>query len=109
MICSEIKQTKHSENLENEEAGLVLEVVRAQRDVHRAQKILADCTVKEHERVADLNRFKAQKLQRYLDEKDLDVGWINAVFGSYGRLQPILPNAPSRSSLRSLRPDENGE
>lgn len=85
---------------------MVLDVVRAQRDVHRAEKILADCMVKEHERVANLNRFKSQRLQKHLDEKDLDVGWINAVFGNYGRSQHIA--SPLLSSRRRLR-EENGE
>ncbi|KAH7917834.1 hypothetical protein BV22DRAFT_1052164 [Leucogyrophana mollusca] len=46
---------------ENHEAMLALEIVQAKREVFCAQKLLANCVVKEHETIATLHRFKAGK------------------------------------------------
>ena len=84
--------------MENEEASLVLEIVRAQREVHRAEKLLAECVVQEHEKIAKLHRFKALRMQNSVDQLDLDVGWINATFINHGRSCPSLA-PPSASTL----------
>ena len=70
--------------MEDEEALLVLEIVRAQCEVHHAEKLLADCVVLEHKKRANLHRFKAQQMQDSVDQMDLDVGWINATFINHG-------------------------
>ena len=77
-----------AESVENEEASLVLEVVCAQREVHRAEKSLAECIVQEHEKIANLHRFKARRMQDSVDQMDLDVGWINATFINHSRSHP---------------------
>ncbi|KIM61193.1 hypothetical protein SCLCIDRAFT_26007 [Scleroderma citrinum Foug A] len=73
---------------EVEEASLVLEIVRAQCDVHRAEKMLADCVTREHEKIANLHRFKAKWKQDSVHHLDLNIGWINATFNNHGRSQP---------------------
>lgn len=85
----------------------MLEIARAQRDVHHAERVLAECMVQEHKRVADLHRFKAQQKQESLDCKDLSIGWINALFGDYGRMRPI-PTAKVRNYLPPTT-NENGK
>jgi len=48
-------------------------------EVHRAEKLLADCVVLEHKKRANLHRFKAQQMQDSVDQMDLNVRWINVV------------------------------
>ncbi|KIM50942.1 hypothetical protein SCLCIDRAFT_33876 [Scleroderma citrinum Foug A] len=69
-----------AKSVENEEALLVLEVVHAQWEVHRAEKSLTECIVQEHEKIANLHHFKAQQMQDSIDQMDLNVGWINVTF-----------------------------
>ena len=67
----------------------MLEIVRAQRDVHRAEKTLAECVIREHEKIANLHRFKSKQMQDSVHHLDLNIGWINATFNNYGR-QPSI-------------------
>ena len=73
---------------EVEEASLVLEIVCAQHDVHRAEKMLTDCVTWEHEKIANLHCFKAKWKQDSVHHLDLNIGWINATFNNHGRSQP---------------------
>lgn len=94
-------------DVENQEALLVLEIARAQRDVHHAEKALAECVVRQHEKIADLHRFKAVRMQDTVDDKDLNIGWINALFSNHSRVRPI-PIARASTHCR-LQSDEDGE
>ena len=91
-------QSLRSEAAENEEASLILEIVHAQREVHRAEKLLVDCVVREYKKRANLHRFKAQRMQNSVDQMDLDVGWINASFINHGRSHPSVA-PPSTSTF----------
>ena len=77
----------------------MLEVVCAQREVCRAEQLLAECLVREHEKTANLHRFKAKQKQCSVDNKDLDVGWIKATFNNHGRSQ-------ESASLSTLLPPQ---
>ena len=66
----------------------MLEIVCAQRDVHRAEKMLAECVTREHEKIANLHRFKAKQMHDSAHHLDLDIGWINATFRNHGQSQP---------------------
>ena len=72
---------------EVKEASLVLEIVHAQRDVHHAEKMLADCVTWEHEKIANLHHFKAKWKQDSVHHLDLNIGWINATFNNHGQRQ----------------------
>ena len=93
--------------METQEASLILDIVHAQRDVHHAEKILAECVVWEHEKIANLHRFKANQVQDTVDDSDLDIRWINAVFNNHGRSQPTPPLHLS-TSLQKV-PDADGK
>ena len=77
----------------------MLEIVCAQRDVHRAEKTLAECVIWEHEKIANLHCFKAKQMQDSVHHLDLDIGWINATFRNHGRSQP----SPSPSTTPSMQ------
>ena len=91
-------QSLRSESTENEEASLILEIVHAQHEVHRAEKLLADCVVQEYEKRANLHCFKAQWMQNSVDQMDLNVGWINASVINHGRSRPSVA-LPSTSTF----------
>lgn len=103
------EQVKPSEAVENQEATLVLEIARAQRDVHHAERELAECMVREHEKIADLHRFKARRKQGCLDDKDLDIGWLHAVFSNYGRARPLPAAQSLPASFVPKKSEANGE
>jgi len=86
---------------------LILDIVHAQCDVHRAEKILAECIVREDEKIVNLHHFKANQVQDTVDNLDLDIGWINAVFNNHGRSQPTPP-LRSSTSLQKV-PDTDGK
>ena len=80
-----------SEFSETQEASLILEIAHAQHDIHCAQTTLMECIVWEHEKIANLHRFKAKQMQDSVDCSDLNIGWINATFNNYGRSQSSVP------------------
>ncbi|KAI6000002.1 hypothetical protein EDD15DRAFT_2193489 [Pisolithus albus] len=82
---------KTHDAVETQEASLVLEIVCARREVHRTEKLLAECLVREHEKIANLHRFKANQRQDSIDNSDLNVGWIKAVFNNHDRSQLSVP------------------
>ena len=88
---------------------MILDIVRAQWDVHRAEKMLAECVVREHEKIADLHRFKAEQMQDSVNNSDLDIGWIHAVFNNHGRNQVSVPLHVPTSSFPQKMPDANGK
>jgi hypothetical protein len=65
-----------SEELDNQEANLLLEIAREKRKVCHVQRQLADCVLREHQKIADLYHFKAEKAEGQLDYSELDVGWM---------------------------------
>ena len=86
---------------------MILNIVRAQHDVHRVEKILAECVVQEHEKIVNLHCFKANQVQDTVDDSDLDIGWINMVFNNHGRSQPTPP-LHSSTSLQKV-PDADSK
>ena len=93
---------------ETKEASLVLDIVYAQREVHRAERLLAECLIRGHEKIADLHRFKAMQRQGSIDTLDLDIGWIRATFNNHGRSQSSPPLSTSTLPLLQKVPDECG-
>ncbi|KAI5995119.1 hypothetical protein EDD15DRAFT_2195742 [Pisolithus albus] len=93
------------QSIETQEASLVLKIIRAQREVHRAEKLLAECLVQEHEKIANLHRFKAKQGQDSIDNSDLSIGWIKAVFNNHGQIQPSAPLCTSIPSSPQPTPD----
>ncbi|KAG0694388.1 hypothetical protein DFH29DRAFT_1006388 [Suillus ampliporus] len=59
------------------EASLVLDLVRAKRDVFRAQKSLADCVLWENEVFTCLLEFQAAAAEEKIDEVDIGLGFIH--------------------------------
>ena len=78
------------------EALLALDVACAQREVARAEHILASCRAREHESIAELYRFKAQHRATNLNKKEVDVGIMRAAMNQRG-------NCASASILLSTR------
>jgi len=88
---------------------LVLTIIYAQCEVHRAEKLLAECLIQEHEKIADLHRFKAKERQGSVDNLDLDIGWIRAAFNNHGRSQSSALLPISTPSSPQEVPDEHGK
>ncbi|KAG1863703.1 hypothetical protein F4604DRAFT_1683576 [Suillus subluteus] len=63
----------------NEEfkAQLVLNAMQAQRDIHLAEKKLADCILKENAALGVLYEFKATEAERNLEDADMDIGYVH--------------------------------
>ncbi|KAI5994687.1 hypothetical protein EDD15DRAFT_2195840 [Pisolithus albus] len=100
---------KTHDAVETQEASLVLKIVCAQREVHHAEKLLAECLVREHEKIANLHRFKANQRQDSIDNSDLNVGWIKAVFNNHDRSQLSIPLCISDTPSPPRKgPDANG-
>lgn len=59
---------------EDLEAHLMVDLARAKREVFRAEKLLADCVVREHEVTASLFRIRATTLGKKLDATDDELG-----------------------------------
>ncbi|KAG1837761.1 hypothetical protein F4604DRAFT_1692087 [Suillus subluteus] len=74
------------------EANLLMELVRARREIVRAEKSLADCMVREHEVLVDLSKFKSSISGRKLDKADIGLGCMQNVFKKYGLFHHTLPH-----------------
>ncbi|KAI5992234.1 hypothetical protein EDD15DRAFT_2197243 [Pisolithus albus] len=76
----------HDTNLELEASSFASEEFAGLSSC-RGKKLLAECLVREHEKIANLHRFKANQRQDSIDNSDLNVGWIKAVFNNHDRSQ----------------------
>ncbi|KAH7917704.1 hypothetical protein BV22DRAFT_1135189 [Leucogyrophana mollusca] len=83
----------------NQEVRLVLEVARAQCEVFRAEKLLTSCVMREHETIASLYRFKADKAGDRVDRVDMRLGRMRASFKRFG--QSVCPSLSHRSQSSS--------
>ncbi|KIK40664.1 hypothetical protein CY34DRAFT_13551 [Suillus luteus UH-Slu-Lm8-n1] len=66
------------------EASLVLDVLRAKRNVFVAQKTLADCILRENEVFASLLKFRAEAAEKKVDDTDLGLGCMRIIFKKHG-------------------------
>ncbi|KAG2120257.1 hypothetical protein DEU56DRAFT_918400 [Suillus clintonianus] len=82
------------------EASLVLDLVRAKRDVFTAQKALADCVIRENEVLASLLKVRAAEAERKIDETDIGLGCMRIVFKDHG-WSHVPPNHPPRGQGQS--------
>ncbi|KAG2125086.1 hypothetical protein DEU56DRAFT_962854 [Suillus clintonianus] len=57
------------------EASLVLDLVRAKREVFLAQKALVDCVIRENEVLASLLKVRAAAAEKKIDETDIRLGF----------------------------------
>ena len=91
---------------------LILEIVCAQHDVHRVQKMLVECVVREHKKIANLHHFKVKKMQNSVNCLDLGIRWINATFNNHGRSQlsgPLHDISTMSTSLPLKAPDADSK
>ncbi|KAG2123988.1 hypothetical protein DEU56DRAFT_917205 [Suillus clintonianus] len=58
----------------NSEANLIMDLVRAKREVFRAQKALAECILQENEVLSSLLRFQVETAETTLDDADMGLG-----------------------------------
>ncbi|KAG2097521.1 uncharacterized protein F5147DRAFT_777979 [Suillus discolor] len=58
-------------------AQLVLNATQAQRNVCLAEKMLADCILKENAALRKLYKFKATEAKRKLEDTDIDIGFVH--------------------------------
>ncbi|KAG1897355.1 uncharacterized protein F5891DRAFT_1192071 [Suillus fuscotomentosus] len=56
------------------EANLIMDLVRARRDVFRVEKVLADCVVREREIMANLSKHQSNVSKKKLDKADIGLG-----------------------------------
>ena len=91
---------------EDREATLLLEIARARQDVCHAQKLLAECLNWENKSLCKLHQFKARKFAELVDDADLSIGRIRAVFNSHG-CSPQFPEVNTLTSSSSE--DKDGE
>ncbi|KAG1893320.1 uncharacterized protein F5891DRAFT_985982 [Suillus fuscotomentosus] len=75
------------------EANLVMDLVRAKREVLVAQKVLAECILRENEIQASLLKFQVDTTEKKLDDTDMGLGYMRAVFKKYGwsHISPLPP------------------
>ena len=83
------------------EALLVLDVARAQREVARAEHILASCRAREYETIAELYRFKAQNRATKLNKKEVDVGIMRAAMNQHGNYPGPIPSSARKACVRA--------
>jgi hypothetical protein len=62
----------------------MMDLVRAKRDVFRAQKALADSILRENEVSASLLRFQTETAGKRLDDADMGLGYMRVIFKKYG-------------------------
>ncbi|KAG1843266.1 hypothetical protein DFJ58DRAFT_731683 [Suillus subalutaceus] len=72
------------------EANLVLNLVRAKRDVFLAQKALAECVIQENEALMSLLKVHAAAAEKKVDETDIGLGCMRVVFKDHGWSQVPL-------------------
>ncbi|KAH7919026.1 hypothetical protein BV22DRAFT_1051339 [Leucogyrophana mollusca] len=94
---------------DHREAMLVLEIVRVKCEVHRVQKLLANCVVKEHKTITSLHQFKAGKAVERIDDVDVGLGKMRITFKRHAQLvSPQISAIPwadsSSAELRSYIP-----
>ncbi|KAG1723859.1 hypothetical protein EDB19DRAFT_1834449 [Suillus lakei] len=82
------------------EASLVLDLVRAKRDVFTAQKALADCVIQENEVLASLLKVRAAATQRKIDETDIGLGCMRIIFKDHS-WSHVPPNCPPQGQGQS--------
>jgi len=92
---------------EDWEATLLLEVAHARWDVHHAQKQLTECLHWETKSLCTLHQLKAKKFAELVDDANLNIGRIRAMFNSYGR-SPQVPDVNTTSS-HSGQDEDGGE
>lgn len=65
----------------------MLEVVHAKCNIYCVEKALAESIIWEHKKIAELHHFKAKQSEQIINDKDLDIRWINMLFHNYGQSQ----------------------
>ena len=80
-------------SLNDNKALLVLNVVRAQRQVSHAEQALGECLTIQHKSIAKLYRFLMQSSEQTTDHLELAVGAIKVVMKRHGLSEPILPSS----------------
>ncbi|KAG1741932.1 hypothetical protein EDB19DRAFT_1827869 [Suillus lakei] len=58
------------------EANLIMDLARARQDIFKAEKVLADCIVREHEIMGDLSKHQSNVLKKKLDKADIRLGYM---------------------------------
>ncbi|KIK32353.1 hypothetical protein CY34DRAFT_101659, partial [Suillus luteus UH-Slu-Lm8-n1] len=66
------------------EVRIMMNLVRAKRDIYRAQKALTDCVMQENEVFASLLKFQAEATEKRLDNTDLGLGCMRVICNMYG-------------------------
>ncbi|KAG1851345.1 hypothetical protein DFJ58DRAFT_729004 [Suillus subalutaceus] len=66
------------------EANLMMDLIRAKRDVFQAEKALADSILQEHEVLSSLLRFQAETAGKRVDDADLGLGYMRVAFKRHG-------------------------
>ncbi|KAG1884145.1 hypothetical protein F4604DRAFT_1677281 [Suillus subluteus] len=82
------------------EANIVLDLVRAKCDVFLAQKVLADCIIRENEVLASLLKARAAAAEKNINETDIGLGCMRIIFKDHG-WSHHHPNSPLRGQGQS--------
>ncbi|KAG2092813.1 uncharacterized protein F5147DRAFT_779556 [Suillus discolor] len=85
------------------EASLVLDLVRAKRDVFRAQKTLADCVLQENEVSARLLKFQAAAVEKKINETDIGLGCMRIIFKDCGWSHVAFSHPPQGQGWSSAQ------
>ena len=80
------------------EVLLILDIARAQREVARAEHILASCHAREYETIAELYRFKARHRATNFDMKEVDMGLMRAAMNRHGNHTTMSISFPAMKS-----------
>ncbi|KAG2112657.1 uncharacterized protein F5147DRAFT_771203 [Suillus discolor] len=80
------------------EANLVMELVRARRDLFRAEQSLTDCVVRECELMASLLKFKSNISAQKLNKADLGLGCMRITFKKHSLSHHVPAHDTSKSA-----------
>ena len=95
-------------SLSDDEALLVLNVARTQREVSRAKQALGECLAIQHESIAKLYQFLAQSSEQTTDHLELAVGAIKVAMKQHGLSEPILPSSSISTRIHQIHCDPDG-
>ncbi|KAG2737650.1 hypothetical protein P692DRAFT_20761233, partial [Suillus brevipes Sb2] len=76
----------------NSEANLVMDLVRAKCEVLVAQKLLAECKLRETEVMASLLKFQVDTTEKKLEDTDMGLGCMRVIFNKHGWSHVSLPS-----------------
>ncbi|KAG1733274.1 hypothetical protein EDB19DRAFT_1830995 [Suillus lakei] len=92
------------DDTDEHEANLIMDLARARWDVFKAEKMLADCIVREHEIMVDLSKNQSNVSKKKLDKANIGLGYMQITFRkhSFSHCGPAPCSLQEQSSCHIL-------